>query len=213
MTPTQTPGTDPWGSLRRFAQPKAPRERCELCSAGLEPEHEHLMEPATRKLLCACGPCAVLFTNAPDGRFRRVPRRVELLANFRLSDAQWEELHLPISLAFFFRSTPDRRVLAYYPSPAGPMESLLPLESWDRLVLENPVLGDFEPDVEALLVNRVGATREHFRVPIDECFKLVGLLRTHWRGLSGGSAVWTEIASYFDRLRACSNPSGARAHA
>ncbi len=32
-----------------------------------------------------------------------------------------------------------------------------------------------QPDVEALLVNRVGAARDISRVPIDECYKLVGI--------------------------------------
>ena len=54
-----------------------------------------------------------------------------------------------------------------------------------------------EPDVEALLVNRIGEARECYRVGIDECYKLVGLIRTHWRGLSGGQAVWDEIGRFF----------------
>jgi hypothetical protein len=29
---------------------------------------------------------------------------------------------------------------------------------------------------------------------------LVGIIRVHWRGLSGGEAVWQEIASFFQRL-------------
>jgi hypothetical protein len=57
------------------------------------------------------------------------------------------------------------------------------------------------PDVEALLVNRVGAARDYFIVPIDECYKLVGLIRLHWRGLSGGAVVWGEIGRFFDELR------------
>ena len=35
-----------------------------------------------------------------------------------------------------------------------------------------------EPDVEALLINRVGPAREYFLAPIDECYRLVGLIRT-----------------------------------
>src|SRR5436305_2026101 len=35
-----------------------------------------------------------------------------------------------------------------------------------------------EPDVEALLVNRAGSARDHFRVGIDQCYRLAGLLRT-----------------------------------
>ena len=46
---------------------------------------------------------------------------------------------------------------AVYPSPAGATESLLPLETWDQIVAENPDLQSMEADVEALLVNRLGA--------------------------------------------------------
>ena len=41
-------------SLRRFVRPRAARERCELCGAALAAEHPHLVEPATRRLVCAC---------------------------------------------------------------------------------------------------------------------------------------------------------------
>src|SRR5207237_5374445 len=100
----------------------------------------------------------------------------------------------PIGLAFFFSRTPAGKVVALYPSPAGATESLLPLEAWEELSAENPVLRELEPDVEALLVNRVGQAREHYRVPIDECFRLVGLIRTTCRGLSGRPEVRGAIA-------------------
>jgi hypothetical protein len=58
-----------------------------------------------------------------------------------------------------------------------------------------------EPDVEALLVNRVGSTHEYFLVPIDECYRLVGLIRANWRGLSGGTEVWKEMKDFFDGLK------------
>ena len=37
--------------------------------------------------------------------------------------------------------------------------------------------------------------------PIDECFRLVGLIRVHWHGLSGGEEVWREIGNFFTQLR------------
>jgi hypothetical protein len=118
-----------------------------------------------------------------------------------MTDALWENLHLPINLAFFYFNSPAQRVVAMFPGPAGATESLLTLEAWKDLVDANPILSEFEPDVEALLVNRVGQTREYARVPIDECYKLVGLIRMHWRGLSGGSEVWQHIARYFNELK------------
>jgi hypothetical protein len=193
--------SSPISALRRFARPQPVVERCELCSAVLSPQHQHLLEPANRRLACACDACAILFDSAENGRYRRVPRRIQLLPDFYLTDAQWESLHLPINLAFVYRSTPAKRVIAMYPSPAGATESLLSLESWDELVAENPILREFEPDVEALLIHRIGEAREYCRVPIDECFRLVGLIRTHWRGLSGGYTVWGEIAKFFGELK------------
>ncbi len=188
-------------SLRRFARPRAAREQCELCAAPLAPEHAHLVEMASRRLTCACDACAILFTDRAAAKYRRVPRRAEYLPDFQLSDVAWEGLHLPINLAFFLHSTPAERVVAFYPSPAGATESLVALEAWQSLVEDNPVLHTFEPDVEALLVNRVGTARDCYRVGVDACYKLVGVIRTHWRGLSGGPAVWGEVAGFFADLR------------
>jgi hypothetical protein len=189
-------------ALRRFVRPRArPSERCELCDAGLAEEHNHLVEVADRRLVCACDPCAILFAGQSGTKYRRVPRRVKLLTDFRLSDEAWEGLQLPIDLAFFLRSTRDEKVVALYPSPAGATESLVSLEAWQTLMAENPALAGFEPDVEALLVNRVGATRECYRVGVDVCYTLVGLIRMHWKGLSGGAKVWGEIAGFFENLR------------
>jgi Family of unknown function (DUF5947) len=164
-------------------------------------EHQHLLEPAHRRLVCSCDACAILFDAGATARYRRVPRRIQMLREFRMTDAQWEGLHLPINLAFIYVNSAAKRAVAMYPSPAGATESLLSLESWDELVLDNSVLGELEPDVEALLIHRVGEVREYCRTPIDECFKLVGLIRTHWRGLSGGTEVWVEINRFFERLK------------
>ena len=201
MTLSSSADNRPFAVLRAFARKRTPAERCELCSLELTAEHSHLMEPANRRLLCACNACVLLFNGQQGGRYRRVPRDVHSLPDFRLTDAQWESLHIPINLAFFTYSTPAERVVAMYPSPAGATESLLTLEAWSELVQENPVLQELEPDVEALLANRVGPAREYYRVPIDECFRLVGLIRTGWRGLSGGTDVWREIEGFFASLK------------
>src|SRR5262249_60638815 len=105
------------------------------------------------------------------------------------------------------------RGVAVYPSPAGGTESLLTLETWNQLEEENPVLRELEPDVEALLVNRVGRARDHYRVPIDACYRLVGLIRANWRGLSGGAEVWDEIRQFFDGLNQKSGRDEASGHA
>jgi Family of unknown function (DUF5947) len=177
-----------------------------MCSRELASEHQHLIEPEKRKLVCACDACAILFTTQAGTKFRRVPRRIRFLPKFKMSDEQWNGLMIPIEMAFFFTSSPQGRIVAQYPSPAGATESLLALETWSEVVKENPGLGEMETDVEALLVNRVGAGRgvpaAYYIVPIDECYKLVGLIRIHWHGLSGGTKVWREIASFFSTLQA-----------
>lgn len=194
-----------FGALRQFVRRRKDVERCELCSADVGADHPHLIELEKRKLLCACNACAILFSGMGT-KYKRVPRRVLALPDFHLTDGQWESLMVPISMAFFFRSTPDGRVIAFYPSPAGATESLLPLETWKDLEDANPVLREMGADVEALLVNRVGHVRgvaapEYYVLPIDECYKLVGLIRSHWRGLSGGAEVWQEIGRFFEELK------------
>ena len=134
-------------------------------------------------------------------RSRRVPRRVRYHPEFRLSDAQWDGLLIPIGLAFFAYCTPQQRVLAFYPGPAGSTESLLSMETWAQIESENPALRDMEPDVEALLVNRVGSARDHYMVPIDQCYHLTGLIRMQWQGLSGGEEVWQAIGEFFAKLQ------------
>jgi hypothetical protein len=193
--------------LRRLAQQstverEATLEHCELCSEPIPPEHRHMLDVSRRELLCACRACATLFgrTAASEGHYRLIPDRRLRIADFELSDLAWEELRLPVDIAFLFHSTPDDRVVAFYPSPMGPTESLLKLEAWRDLEAANPVLQTMEPDVEALLVNRAQGARQHWLVPIDECYALVGLIRTHWKGLTGGKQVWEEIGRFFDRL-------------
>jgi Family of unknown function (DUF5947) len=194
---------------RSASEREAALERCELCGAPIEPEHRHVLNVDSRELLCVCRPCAILFDRraAAQGRLRLVGDRRLALVDFELDDVMWEELRLPVDMAFFFHSSPAGRVMAYYPSPMGPTESLLELDAWQALEEANPVLRTLEPDVEALLVNRARGAREHWIVPIDECYALVGLIRTRWRGLTGGSEVWKELGGFFARLDARSRPA------
>jgi Family of unknown function (DUF5947) len=196
-----------FAALQRFARRPGLEERCELCGAAVAPQHEHLLEVEKRRLACACQACAILFSGRPTGqRYKRVPFRVRALSGFQLTDGQWEGLLVPINMAFFCENGSSRKVTAMYPSPAGATESQLPLETWGEITAGNPVLRSMEPDVEALLVNRLGEQRgfpvdQYFILPIDQCFKLVGLVRLHWRGLSGGTELWQEVGRYFESLR------------
>ena len=192
--------------LRQFTRRSRPAEQCEMCSLELAADHFHLLEIAHRRLICVCGACAILFSSHSSTKYKRVPQRICLLGGFSMTAAQWESLLIPINMAFFCRSSVENRVIAMYPSPAGATESLLPMDAWRDLELQNPQLAGMESDVEALLVNRVGEARavrpsEYYVLPIDECYKLVGLIRTYWRGFSGGTEVWQEIAKFFAHLR------------
>ena len=209
MTERATSSDFPMATLRQFMRKPSAAERCELCAWELAEDHPHLLELAMRRIACCCDACSLLFDGKQSSRFRRIPRRIENLADFRLTDAEWENLRLPISLAFFFQNSAAGRVVAMYPSPAGATESLLTIDAWKDLTAANPVLNDLAPDVEALLVDRVGENRRYFRVPIDECFKLVGIIRSHWRGLSGGTEVWGHVETFFDSLKQRAVGTGA----
>ncbi len=201
----------PFAVLRRFVKQRAVVERCELCSAEVHPQHEHLVDISSRQMVCACQACAILFSGKANTKYRRVPQRILSLPNFQLTDAQWEALLIPISMAFFFNSSAAGKVISLYPSPAGATESLLDFESWDEILQSNPVLQEMEPDTEALLVNRVGGASEYYLLPIDECYRLVGLIRTNWHGLSGGTQMWDAIGKFFAELKEKSRPFVAAA--
>lgn len=199
-------------ALRRFLRARelvqAAEEFCQMCSASLLSTHRHLLDLARHDVLCACDACALLFANASSGqgKYRLIPRRILALHDFHMTDEQWNELMLPVNLLYLFRSTEVGRMVAFYPSPAGALESLLDLENWETLLRANPVLNDLEPDVEALLINRIEPTRAYYLVPIDACYRLVGLLRVSWKGLSGGQEVWERVADFFAELQAQATP-------
>ena len=179
-----------------------PQEACDLCGEPVEPGHRHMVDVANRRILCACRACTILFDRpgAGGGHLKLLPTRRRRLDGFNLDDAAWERLRIPVDMAFFFRSTPAERVLAFYPSPMGPTESLLELETWTELEAANPELAEMEADVEALLVSRARGMHEHWLVPIDDCYELVGLIRSRWKGLAGGEEVWEAIDRFFDDL-------------
>lgn len=195
----------PVSALRRFVRPRDSDERCDTCGDSLPAEHAHSFEVSTRRIRCACASCAELYRTV----YRTIPGRVTALPGFQIDDEQWRDLTIPIGLAFFWPSSAAGKTVAMYPGPAGLAESVLPPEAWQSITEANSCVRNMEPDVEALLVNRVGATRTYLLVPIDECFKLTGLIRMHWRGLSGGAAVWGEIAQFFEKLQQRSEPCPA----
>lgn len=199
-------------ALRRFARAPVRTERCELCGAAISTPHPHLLERSSRKVVCACRACALLFCGQEAAKFLRVPERVRRLNSFSLSDAEWAAMMLPIGMAFFIRGA-EGSTTALYPSPAGAMESLIALPSWSELTHNDPVLAEAESEVEALLVNRVSEPHACLLVPIDQAYALVGLIRSQWHGLSGGTEVWRAIAEFFAVLERKARPVGEVNHA
>ncbi|MGH2534866.1 MAG: DUF5947 family protein [Thermomicrobiales bacterium] len=204
--------TTPEG-LRRFLERprKPPGEHCEMCGEPISEAHSHVVNVESRNLLCSCRACYLLFTHegAAQGKFRAVPDRYLYDPAFTLDTAQWDDLQIPVRMAFFFHNSSLERDVAFYPSPAGATESLLPLETWQGVMASNPHVADLLPDVEALLLNRNDKQTECYLVPIDACYELVGLVKLHWRGFGGGEEVWREIEDFFAGLRDKSRVVGA----
>jgi hypothetical protein len=196
--------------LRRFVRPRAPSgAQCELCGADIGDRHHHLLQLKTRQIACGCEACAILFSDHAAGSYRRIPTDIRALPDFVMDDAQWEEFSIPINMAFFCRIGDSAEPAAFYPSPAGATEAHLGVHSWQHIVDQNPPLQRMASDVEALLVNRLSQPHEYFIVPIDECYRLIGLIRTQWRGFSGGKDVWESISGFFTSLRNLAVRTGA----
>jgi hypothetical protein len=178
-------------------------ERCEMCRDVLDDRHGHVVEVEQRSIVCACRACYLLFLSegAAGGKYRSVPERVRHDPGAPLDDADWNELQIPVAMAFFFVNSTLGRVVAGYPSPGGMTECELDLAAWDRLVATYPLFAAMTPDVEAVFVNRAEPGGEVFLLPIDRCYALVGELRQRWQGFDGGAEAHAALASFLDGLR------------
>ena len=78
------------------------------------------------------------------------------------------------------------------------------IDAWKDVLARNPALAELEPDVEALLSygRRHEQTFQHWLVPINACYELVGHVRKSWRGFDGGEEAWAAIDGFFASLRA-----------
>jgi hypothetical protein len=202
-------------------------ERCEMCREVLGERHGHVVDLEKRSLSCTCRACYLLFTHegAVGGRYRAVPEHVYHDPGRPLTDADWNELQIPVAMAFFFYNSALDRVVAGYPSPGGATECELDLAAWDRLAAAHPLLGTLAPDVEAIFVNRTedGSVSpggqppqtppryEVFLIPVDECYSLVGELRMKWQGFDGGAEARAALAVFLDGLRRRAVPLEGRA--
>jgi hypothetical protein len=197
-------------ALRRFSRPPSgAAETCEGCRAPLPESHEHRLylgaKSSDRRLECVCGPCAAAeVAGAP---WRRVPHRCVPVPDLEAADIEWEGLGVPIRLAFFVVTGADAGPLAFFPSPGGVIELQADRGVWGRMRARSVAVQRIRADVEALLVHHAhpvgeaGAPAGHqYVVSIDVCYRLVGIVRAHWRGFGGGAEVWKRIEALFVHL-------------
>jgi hypothetical protein len=189
-----------------------PSERCELCGRAIPDTHRHVLDLESHTVLCACRTCALLFDRrgAGAGRLRLIPDRRLRLEEFVLEDSTWDGLRVPVEMAYFYRDSLRGRTVAFYPGPMGATESRLELDTWEELERANPILTTLEPDVEALLVDRTRGARRYWLVPLEDPLRLVAIIRTRWRGFTGGAEVWQAIDAFLAALdlRAKRAPKG-----
>jgi len=192
----------------------APGERCEFCATGVGPTHSHIADLEQSSLMCACRACYLLFTqpSAGRGRYRSVPDRYLHDSSRPLSVAEWDELQIPVGLAFFLYRSQRGELEGFYPSPAGATQCTLDLPAWARLAAAHPLLASAEHDVEAVLICRAESGVDCFIVPIDACYELAGRMRMLWRGFDGGAEARASIEDFLAgvRRRAKDVAQGAR---
>jgi len=201
MLATIDPLTQLYSPIYARTRRRQEMKHCDVCGLPAESHTSYLVHPASRRLILCCDNCSRNLLAGGSRKYRPVPSRVECLPEFSMTDAQWNSLNLPIHLAFFYYSTPDRGVWLVYPDSSGPNETRLPPAKWEELAAANGILRQFQPDVEGLLINRVGRIRRYFRAPIDECFKLTAIVRDNWTGVTGGVDLWRKIEWCFAHWR------------
>lgn len=203
----------------------AAAERCDLCAERVPERHRHMLDADRSAVLCTCGACTLLFgQSAAGGRhYLLLPERRLRLGDFRIDRMLWARLGVPVGLAFFVRDGASGQVSVGYPSPLGVTRSAVGPEVWEEVTRGYPESAELADDVEALLVHRTNGTNgtngaggpegtdgadEHWIVPLDDCYRLAAVVRTHWRGLSGGPEVREHIDAFFAGL---SRPAGSTA--
>lgn len=199
------------GGLRRLASkpagapapvaggPERDGERCDLCGTTIPADHRHLLQLEERRIDCSCESCWAMRSG--DLEYRPVGTRTAWLPDLELSAERWASFGIPIGLAFFMRSSVAGGMVGLYPSPAGATECELDLSAWDALRADNPVLESLEADAEGLIVNRLSSPPQHAIAPIDECYRMVGLVKASWEGISGGSGLERALEGFFEELR------------
>jgi hypothetical protein len=174
-------------------------ERCDFCGRAIPSEHRHFADLGEMRFMCACEMCAV--RQAERGVFKPLPNRYVRLTGFNLPAPLWREFAVPVDMAFFMFNSALKRVVGFYPAPTGVTESQLSLQAWEELEQLNPAVRDLAKDLEALLINRTQEPPEYYIVPIDACYRLVGLMRSSWQGIAGGQEAFAAINRFFQELK------------
>src|SRR5262245_26252072 len=103
-----------FATLRRLTGARGVRECGESGCNALTESHRHLLAMTSRRVVCACDPCALRFHDVAGGRFKLIPRDTRPLPDFQMTDGQWEDFALPIELVFFFKSGSTEKITALY---------------------------------------------------------------------------------------------------
>jgi Fe-S cluster biogenesis protein NfuA len=172
---------------------------CELCPVGLGDNHRHLLHLTERRIICVCETCWSVHSGDPE--YRPTGGRTVWLEDFVLDDEAWSGFQIPIGLAFMLHSSLTDDMVTLYPSPAGVTEAELDTLAWARMTSDNPILHDLVPDAEALIISRLGGRPQYAIAPLDECYRLVGMIKERWSGISGGPELTATVAEFFDGLR------------
>jgi hypothetical protein len=185
--------------MRQMPEGPEPIEAyCDLCATSMPEDHRHLLQMEDRALMCVCESCYALHSG--EVKYRPTGSRVVWLDGFGMPDELWARFGIPIGLAFFLLRTAGN-VVALYPSPAGATESELELAAWADLVRRNPELEDLDSESEVLIVDRLAKPPRYAIAPTDDAYRLVGLIKANWEGISGGPGVKQAVDDFFDELR------------
>ena len=197
--------------LRRFAKARVPVERCDLCGVEVAPMHDHLIDPVR-------APARLRLWRLRGALQRAGRHQVQAGAPARDGARRAHHQRCPVGGA----PAADRPGLLLRQHAAGAGGGVLPEPGRRHRVAAGArdLGGDparapgpratCSPTFRRCSSTGSGAARRPtvcYLVPIDQCFRLVGIIRMHWKGFTGGTAVWEEIDRFFADLGRMARPA------